>query len=148
MATSHNVDAPLDQLIARAREQGLQVRQKPTETSVAPAAGAKGIPTGKSPHSVAVSPDDRRLYTTNFASGTVSVIDVEGMAIVDTIDAIEGPYGVAANPDGHTLHVAGPSSKTLVHIDLDTGIPTQSGFGRAPYGLALSPDGARVYLTG
>jgi YVTN family beta-propeller protein len=146
MVTSHNVDAPLDQLIARAREQGLQVRQKHTQTSVGHTAGAKGIPTGKSPHSVAVSPDDRRLYTTNFASGTVSVIDVEGMAIVETIDAVEGPYGVAANPSGHGLHVAGPGFKRLVYIDFDSG-PTQINLHRAPYGVAVSPDGGRVYLT-
>ncbi|KAB1984193.1 YncE family protein [Streptomyces triticiradicis] len=43
--------------------------------------------------------------------------------------------------------MASSSSRTPVHIDLDTGSSTRSHFGRAPCGLALSPDGARVHLT-
>ncbi|MFG2848959.1 beta-propeller fold lactonase family protein [Kitasatospora sp. NPDC048296] len=137
MVASDIADAPLDRLIALAQEKGLRVS----------AVGAKRIPTGKSPHSVAVNPDGTRLFTTDFKSGTVSVIDIGRAIVVETIQAVEGPYGLAANPNGRVLHVAAPDSEMLVRIDILGGIPTHSGFGHAPYGVAVSPDGDRVYLT-
>src|SRR4030095_15240729 len=36
------------------------------------------IPVGREPHGVAVLPDDSEAFVTNSASGTVSVIDLEG----------------------------------------------------------------------
>ncbi|RPF30116.1 YVTN family beta-propeller protein [Streptomyces sp. Ag109_G2-6] len=149
MTTSDVTDAPLDRLIARAQEEGLQVSRVPAERPPSSAADlkVKRIPAGQSPHSVAVSPDGTRLYVTNFQAGTVSVIDTLREVILEAIHVVEGPYGVAANPDGRTLHVASPGSKTLVMLDLSNGFHQGSGISRAPYGVAVSPKGGPLYLT-
>jgi YVTN family beta-propeller protein len=73
------------------------------------------------------------------------VIDLEGMAIVDTIVAVEGPYGVAVSHNGRAVHVASPGSKRLVRVELDTGHETHYSLGRAPYGVAAG--GGLFYWT-
>ena len=49
-----------------------------------------------------------KVYVTNMASGTVSVIDARKMKVVDTIKVGAEPFGCALTPDGRRLYVAQP----------------------------------------
>ena len=57
------------------------------------------IPVEKEPWCVAITPDDEKVYVTNMASGTVSVIDASRGSI-DTIKVGTEPFGCALTPDG------------------------------------------------
>ncbi|MFF4760820.1 beta-propeller fold lactonase family protein [Streptomyces sp. NPDC001292] len=146
MTTHHGTDVPMDRLFARAEEKGLHGRRVSAEAPPPAASVPKRLPAGQSPHSLAVSADETRLYVTNFQPGTVSVVDISSETVIATTHATEGPYGVALSPTGRRLHVAGPSRNALVDIQLPQLLSTDSHFGHSPYGVAAGAD-ARVYLT-
>lgn len=146
-------DLPLEQLFAKARDEGLWVSSAPAEAVQEAAAEVRRIPVGVRPHSVAVSPDGTRLYVTNFGDSSVSVVDAYGEAVVASHPVGESPYGVAVSPDGTDLYVAatGPSTVTQYSVsgdDLvqDGSILPADDRSKRPYGMAVGPDG-RVYVT-
>jgi len=61
------------------------------------------IPTGDFPVSAAMSMDARWLYVTNAGTATLSVIDLEGDRIVQTVSLPAKPEGVAVGFDGRVL---------------------------------------------
>jgi YVTN family beta-propeller protein len=71
------------------------------------------IPVGINPSGVAVTPDGKHAYVTNFGisfpppqpPGTVSVIDTATNMVTTTITVGEGPNGVAVTPDGKHAYV-------------------------------------------
>ena len=54
----------------------------------------KGIPVGKRVWGLVLSRDGSRLYTTDGASATVSVIDTDKNKVIETIKVGEFPWGV------------------------------------------------------
>ena len=51
-----------------------------------------GVPVGKRPWGIAVTPDGKRLYTANGLSGDVSVLDTATLKVIATIPAGEGAW--------------------------------------------------------
>jgi YVTN family beta-propeller protein len=47
---------------------------------------------------VALSPDEKRLYTANGNSGDVSVIDLDKQEVIKSIKVGRGPWGLAVAP--------------------------------------------------
>jgi YVTN family beta-propeller protein len=64
------------------------------------------IPVGQDPRGVAVRPDGRRVYVSNFDDGTVSVIDASTHTIVSTVPVLPFPRWIAAAPDGSVVYIA------------------------------------------
>ena len=58
------------------------------------------IKVGKEPWCVAITPGRRKVYVTNMASGTVSVINAGAYKVIDTIKVGTEPFGCALTPDG------------------------------------------------
>jgi YVTN family beta-propeller protein len=58
------------------------------------------ITVGLAPFGVAVTPDGKHAYVTNFNSNTVSVIDTASETVVATVAVGTAPFGVAVTPDG------------------------------------------------
>jgi YVTN family beta-propeller protein len=56
------------------------------------------------PYGVAVSPDGRQVYVTNFSPPTVSVIDAATNKVTATIPVDGNPYGVAVSPNGSRVY--------------------------------------------
>jgi YVTN family beta-propeller protein len=144
-------DSPFEELLDKGRQLEPPSSARQDVAPLTPLA-TKRIPAGETPHSVAVSPDGRHIYVTNFLPGTVSIIDVNFEKIVATIEVTRGPYGVAARPDGIGLYVASPGAQ---HLDLvilpGAGTPMDvdihTGFSSAPYGIAISQDGSPIYAA-
>jgi YVTN family beta-propeller protein len=107
------------------------------------------IAVGREPWCVAITPDDRKVYVTNMASGTVSVIAAYEWKVVDTIKVGAEPFGCALTPDGQKLYVANQSSNTVSVIDTasDYVVATIKGVGARPHSLAITADGRQVYVT-
>ena len=107
------------------------------------------IPVGREPWCVAITPDDEKVYVTNMASGTVSVISQRQLRVVDVVKVGTEPFGCALTPDGRRLFVTNQSSGTVSVISTtrDQVIDTIRNVGSKPHGIAITADGARVYVT-
>ncbi|MFI1168871.1 serine/threonine-protein kinase [Streptomyces sp. NPDC020801] len=108
------------------------------------------IRVGDSPQGMAVSPDGRRAYVANFASRSVSVIDVAtNRTVGGPVPVGDTPEGVAVSPDGRRVYVTNSSAGSVSVIDATrnrtVGSPIRVG--DTPEGVAVSPDGRRVYVT-
>src|SRR5436190_1271193 len=69
------------------------------------------------PECVAVSPDGKRLFTSNEDAATASILDVANGKSVATLVVGTEPEGVAASPDGKWVYVTGESSNTISVVD-------------------------------
>jgi YVTN family beta-propeller protein len=83
-----------------------------------------------------------KVYVSNFADNTVSVIDTAGGKVVATIPVAAGPHGMAVTGDGGLVYVTGDGSSKLDVIDTGSDrIVKEIEVGKAPNGVALTPDG-------
>jgi YVTN family beta-propeller protein len=107
------------------------------------------IKVGNEPWCVAITPDDEKVYVTNMASGTVSVIKAEKKKVVETIKVGTEPFGCALTPDGERLLVTNQSSNTVSVIDTDSDevVRTIRKVGQKPHGIAITADGRKVFVT-
>src|SRR5215468_3156409 len=120
-------------------EVGGAVNQKVTEFIV-----------GAEPQSLALTPDDSKLYVTNAVAGSVSVVSTTARRVVRVIPVGTEPFGCALTPDGSKLYVANfPSDNvSVINTATDTVISTIAvpATNPKPRGVAITP-GGKVYVT-
>jgi len=112
-------------------------------------------PVGYYPTSVAVSPDDRRIYVANNEGcyttshpGTTTVINATTGAVMDTLPV--GGCAVAVSDNGDQVYLASESCDTTLNsklsiVDMPTGRITAVPIHGMPNALAVSGD--RIYVT-
>ena len=115
------------------------------------------IPVQTDPSGIAVTPDGKYAYVTNYLSGTVSVIEGANTAtpsVLTTLTVGGHPDGIAITPDGNYAYLTndGTANGTVDVIDgADTGTPSVSSttltVGQQPKALAITPDGKYAYVT-
>lgn len=76
------------------------------------------IAVGGNPWSVAVTPSNRWLYSTNNGSGTVSKINVASSKVSSTITVGKGPKGIAITPNGALALVVNGTDQTINKVAL------------------------------
>jgi len=96
------------------------------------------LPAGSRPMKVKVSPDGRRVYTSNGRAGTVSVFDAHTYQLIHTIKVGRRPWGLAFSPDGRYLFTAnGPSNDvSVVDLRADKEIARIKA-GASPWGITV-----------
>lgn len=126
------------------------------------------VTVGRSPQSVAITPDGTRAYVLNGGNGdpsTVSVIDTNTAdsttynQVIATISlgSVYYAHSIAITPDGTRAYVTAPRNPSVTVIDINpadvkynlvagTVVPPGDGFGNA-WDLAFTPDGTRAYVT-
>jgi DNA-binding beta-propeller fold protein YncE len=115
--------------------------------------------TGLQPSGLSITPDGRRALVANRASGTVSVLSIEGTAVrqiqsVKVCEPADGVCDVAISPDGKTAlaSVQKPAGYlALLRFD-DSGALASTGrkisvYGQ-PYRVVISPDGELALTAG
>jgi YVTN family beta-propeller protein len=87
-----------------------------------------------------VTPDGRKVFTTNSNTGSVSVITVATGAVTTIFGAGDQPYAVAFTPDGKTAYVGHYNNGDPVRvIDVATNtIVTTVPAGDRPQGIAIA----------
>ncbi len=87
-------------------------------------------------------------YITNYANGTVSVIDLPNNTVTATIPVGSGPFGVAVNTPTEEVYVANWDSNDVSVIDTTTNtVKTTIPVGKEPKGIAVTPYGSKVYVA-
>jgi len=131
------------------------VNRAPATASIFKVDGAsltllKNVPIGKTAREVCLSPDGRRAYVSNGDDNTISVIDLDTLAVVATIadPNIVGPDGGVVSPDGKKLYVVGAKNDSVVVISTATNkvlsrIPIPL---KVPRRVVFSPDGSKIYV--
>ncbi len=79
----------------------------------------KRVRVGISPYELALTPDGKRLFVSNWGEKTVSVVDVAGLKVVKTIPVGFNPNDMVLTPDGR-LFVACSNENTVYVIDTRT----------------------------
>jgi YVTN family beta-propeller protein len=105
------------------------------------------IPVEISPYELVFSKDARRLFVSNWSSGSVSVIDTETNKVIDTLRVGANPNDMSLAPDGR-LFVACSNDNTVYVIDtvhlavverLSTTLTPMAPEGSTPDALAIDP---------
>ena len=106
------------------------------------------VPVGDRPWGVAVDPRGARVYVTNEAANSLTVLDPLAGVAITTVPVGTFPLGVAVDPLGTRVYVANFNDGTV--SILDTASDTVSGtipVGAGPSGVAVHPAGTAVYVT-
>jgi YVTN family beta-propeller protein len=106
----------------------------------------RGDPGRNFPSAVAITPDGKTAYVTNFSSGSVTPIETATNTPGPAIAVGSFPSGVAVTPDGKTAYVTNQDSMIPINTATNTpgaAIPVGSG----PIGVAITPDGKTAYVT-
>ncbi|MEK0085391.1 YncE family protein [Benzoatithermus flavus] len=118
-----------------------------------PAEAVFGRPTTSSP--IALSLDDRLVWSVNPKDDTVSVIRTDTNQVVRTIRVGDEPQSVALDPNNQFAFVANAAGSSVSVIRITN--PHQAGFnavvertlvtGAEPWNIVISPDGKRVFVA-
>jgi YVTN family beta-propeller protein len=107
------------------------------------------IPAGRGVEGFDVSPDGRELWAANAQDGTITVIDVAGRKVTDTLQAgVNGANRLKFTPDGRHVLVSTLSGPDLFVFDTASRKEAKRvAVGTGAAGLQLQPDGARAYVA-
>ena len=106
------------------------------------------IPVGPVPEFVAVTPDGKRLITSNWCGFDISIIDTATGKELKRIPIGRHPRGLAVTADSKTAFVAVMGAHQIAEVDLLKMEQTDRfAGGVTPRHLVLSPDGKALYVS-
>ncbi len=80
----------------------------------------KEIGTGRGPHEIAFSMDDRYAFVTNQADGTLSVIDIRKLEKIDDIEVGGLPVSLDFSTVGQAVYIVDQVSGTVLAVDAES----------------------------
>jgi|GEM_PF-259113 len=108
------------------------------------------VSVGRKPSSLALTPDDSRLWVANKQDASLSVIDTLNQTVVNTFSLPDHsqPHGLVMVPGSADLLVVLEARAEVVRVDTNTGqiVATGTVPGR-PRHLAVNADGSTAYVT-
>jgi len=104
--------------------------------------------TSKLPHMVQLSHDERRAWTADAGSGTVTLIDIPSRRQTAQIEVGGVPMGLALDAAGKNLFVATRTSNMVVVVDaVANRLKRNIGVPGMPARVALSLNGASLFVS-
>ena len=71
------------------------------------------MPVGNYPNGIVVTPDGSKVYNTNYADNTVSVIDTATNTVTTTVPVGNGPVGIGVIPNRSKVYVTNNIGNTV-----------------------------------
>ncbi len=107
------------------------------------------IPVGKGPEALDLSPDGRELWTAHSGDGGVSIIDIAGRKVAQTLNIhTKRSNRLKFTPDGKRVLVSDLAGGEVVVIDAATHKEIKRiPMGKTPEGILILPDGSRAYVA-
>jgi YVTN family beta-propeller protein len=107
------------------------------------------IPVGRGAEGFDVSPNGKEIWAANAQDGTVSIIDVAGKKVVQTLAAdVRGANRLKFTPDGKLALISTLGGPDLTVIDAATrSVVKRVKIGRGAAGIQMQPDGSRAYVA-
>ena len=111
---------------------------------------------GREPLDLAMAPNGLRVYVSNAADQTVSVVDVGSLRERRRISTpvsgggqqSRGPFGIAVGPGEEWLYAADIDGNQVMVVDIEAGQVTHRiDVPESPRSLLLSPSGDRLYVS-
>jgi YVTN family beta-propeller protein len=102
---------------------------------------------GSQPMYLAVDQERDRVYVTNQADNTVSVINGKSHKVIATIPVGKTPNGIAVDPQTNTAYIANFRGSSISMIDLTTLKSTKISVGPSPAKIAVNSATKRIYVT-
>jgi serine/threonine-protein kinase len=109
---------------------------------------AATIPVGDRPEAVAVDSGSNTVYTANYQSGTVSVIDSVKRVVVSTVRVGGGPVDIAVDPAHSIACVTNNRDDTVSIIDTaKNSVHSTIKVGTNPWGVGIDVPARRAYVA-
>jgi DNA-binding beta-propeller fold protein YncE len=108
------------------------------------------LPTGSDKtHFFAMTPDEKRIFTSNVSDGTVSVLDIPGGKLIGTVDARPSNQRMTVSPDGRWFVTSlWQSGRIAVYRTQDQQLDFDIAIDGSPFVARFSPDGRSLYNMG
>lgn len=138
--------------VANTQDDSISVIYLPTRVGyrTLPLACPSGSGSRCEPFGLALSPRGDRLYLSNSAADSVTVIDPANLTVIATWSlrtdgTVRTPRELAVSPDGSLLYVSNQAAGTVSILATDTGrVVAEPRVGSGPRGLGFLPDGRVV----
>ncbi|HLJ22626.1 MAG TPA: beta-propeller fold lactonase family protein [Candidatus Acidoferrales bacterium] len=124
------------------------------------------LPTGRGPHEVAISPDGRTAYVSNFgrysvypagdtdhdkASNTITAIDLVERKVKNTFDlgTHTGPHGMIVSHDGKIMWVTTETPQAVLELDSSSGkiLHVWNTTQQRSHMIVTTPQESKFYVT-
>ncbi len=110
---------------------------------------AASVSVGTSPNSVAIAPDSTKAVVANYASNTISIINI-ATGTATSVSVGTHPTAVAITPDGTTALVTNNGSDTVSIVSLVSDTVTSTitlASGARPGSIVISNDGSTAFVA-
>ncbi len=105
------------------------------------------IATGEGAEGIALTPDGREVWVSNRADDTVSIIDSETLAVVDSFRVEGFPLRIYMTPNGDTALLACAQANEVALVDVATReVMARLPTGDTPVGIQITPDGTEAFV--
>jgi YVTN family beta-propeller protein len=106
------------------------------------------IPVGRGAEGFDVSPDGKELWAANAGDGTISILNIAGKKVTETLSAnVSGANRLKFTPDGKLVFVSTLSGPDVAIFNAATRKEAKRlPVGRAA-GIQMQPDGSRVFVA-
>lgn len=106
------------------------------------------LPSGSTPHSLAITPDGRFAYVILYGSGQVAVVDTTSLSVTKYIAVARNPYQMVINQEGTFGYLTSAYGViSIINLQRNEVARTIELQGKPWfYGIALSLDGTHAYV--
>lgn len=106
------------------------------------------VPVGRGAEGFDVSPDGKEVWAANAQDGTVSVLDLAGKKVIETLQAnVKGANRLKFTPDGKLVFISTLGGPDALIIDAATRKDVKRvKIGHGAAGIQMQPDGARAFF--